>query len=68
MAGTFASNEAPSSPRCNWQHERLKTPSQWPLLPSKGSMETETDDGRPARLELANCPHCNSTLAREVVL
>ena len=53
-------------PLCNWQHERLKTPTQWPLLEQRGFMPGETDDGKPARLELANCPHCHSTLAREV--
>jgi hypothetical protein len=54
------------NPACNWEHDRLKTPSQWPLLAYVGEMPSETEDGKPCRLELRNCGACNSTLAVEV--
>jgi hypothetical protein len=54
-------------PECRWDHARFKTASQWPLLPYVGEMPSETEDGKPSRLELRNCVACNSTLAVEVV-
>lgn len=47
-------------------HDALKADAAiWQSLQLIGYQPTETDDGRPARLELRNCS-CGSTLCVEV--
>lgn len=59
---------AATMPKCRTEdHESAKTDEVlWSAFYQNGIMPSYNDEGPPAVLELATCPKCKSTCAREV--